>query len=194
MEYGSFISAFLFWIVYFVLHSLLAAGWIKTRFGARFPAIAAYYRLLYNIFAIALFIVGARLFDYRNPVWFQPRVYLTAAGAGLALVGGWIAWKSFEQYDLREFVGLKRSEASIDQLQTSGMNRLVRHPLYLATVMMLLGLWLVIPSVGISAFIVSAFVYLPVGIYWEEKKLLAQFGADYEVYCRHTSRIFPGIW
>jgi protein-S-isoprenylcysteine O-methyltransferase Ste14 len=67
----------------------------------------------------------------------------------------------------------------------------VRHPLYTFG---LLILWLS-PRVTVNSFLVcvAATLYTLVGAYFEERKLLREFGQAYAEYRRVTPMVIPGL-
>ena len=75
-------------------------------------------------------------------------------------------------------------------LVTDGLYHWVRHPLYSAG---LVFIWL-IPHITINllALNLGLTLYIFVGTYFEERKLLKVFGADYAAYQRRTPLFFPG--
>jgi protein-S-isoprenylcysteine O-methyltransferase Ste14 len=105
------------------------------------------------------------------------------------------------QTDLLSFAGLRQliedyspgalREEKPGNLVTSGLYRSVRHPLYTFS---LLILWLS-PSMSINSFIVylSLTIYILIGIIFEERKLLREFGKAYEEYKSNTPMLFPGV-
>ena len=76
-------------------------------------------------------------------------------------------------------------------LVTGGLYRFVRHPLYTFS---LLILWLS-PSMTVNTFIVCAAltIYVLIGIIFEERKLLREFGQKYEDYKSVTPMLIPGL-
>ena len=97
------------------------------------------------------------------------------------------------QTDTLSFVGLRQlfEEEKPGKLIKSGFYSLVRHPLYTFG---LLFLWLS-PSMTVNSFIVylSLTVYILVGAYFEERKLLREFGQEYADYKAVTSMIVPRL-
>jgi methanethiol S-methyltransferase len=72
-----------------------------------------------------------------------------------------------------------------------GFYRHVRHPLYTFGLMIL---WLS-PRVTINSFIVylSLTVYIIIGAYFEERKLLREYGQEYADYRSMTPMLIPGL-
>ena len=190
----------MFWLIFAtvlwgVVHSLLASigfkNFLRRILGNRFMN---FYRLLYNIFALVsilpILYLMVSLPDktlYQAPV---PWSYLMRAGQALSALFLFIA---VLQTDALSFAGLRQlfQEEETGSLVTSGLYRSVRHPLYTFS---LLILWLS-PSMSINAFIVyAAFtVYILIGIVFEERKLVREFGNVYLEYKSRTPMLFPGL-
>jgi protein-S-isoprenylcysteine O-methyltransferase Ste14 len=73
---------------------------------------------------------------------------------------------------------------------TGGLYRYVRHPLYTFS---LLILWLS-PAMSLNTFIVylALTVYILIGIIFEERKLVREFGEEYVGYRSVTPMLIPG--
>jgi protein-S-isoprenylcysteine O-methyltransferase Ste14 len=97
------------------------------------------------------------------------------------------------QTDILSFVGLRQlvEEENMGSLVTSGLYRSVRHPLYTFS---LLILWLA-PSMSMNSFIVysALTIYVLIGIVFEERKLLRDFGQAYAEYKSHTPMLIPAL-
>ena len=189
----------MFWLVFTIalwgiLHSLLASlgfkNFIRRALGARFMKL---YRLLYNILAVVsavpVLYLMVSLPDqmlYRIPA---PWSYWMRAGQVLSLVFLFVA---VLQTDLLSFAGWRQlvEEEKPGSLITSGLYRSVRHPLYTFS---LLILWLS-PSMSINTFVIYAAltIYVLMGIIFEERKLVREFGKDYADYKSGTPMLFPG--
>lgn len=176
-----------------VIHSIMASLGFKNWLGnALGKSVMRGYRLFYNAFSLITFLpilwLVVALPDspcYSIPA---PWSYLMLAGQGLSalmLVAGVL------QTDTLSFVGLRQlfEEEKPSPLVTRGLYRLVRHPLYMAG---LLFLWLT-PSVSVNSFTlyVSATLYILIGAYFEERKLLREFGQAYADYKAKTPMLIP---
>jgi protein-S-isoprenylcysteine O-methyltransferase Ste14 len=178
-----------------LIHSILASLSFKS-FLARFlgKSLMRGYRLFYNVFSLVTFLpilyLVATLPDaplYSVPA---PVSYMLLLGQG---VGAVLLIVGVLQTDTLSFVGLRQlvREESPAALVTSGLYRLVRHPLYTAG---LLFLWLS-PQVTVNSFTlyVAATVYILIGAYFEERKLLREFGAVYAEYKSKTPMLIPWL-
>ena len=112
------------------------------------------------------------------------------AGQGLAVIFLIIG---VVQTDALSFIGLQQifNGEKPAQLMTGGLYRFMRHPLYTFG---LLFLWLT-PRVTVNlfTFYLGLTVYIIVGAYFEERKLLREFGQAYEDYARVTPMLIPGL-
>jgi protein-S-isoprenylcysteine O-methyltransferase Ste14 len=176
------------------VHSFIASFWFKDFLRrALGDGFMKFYRLLYNIFAMVsitpVLFLAATLPDrnlYQIPA---PWSYLMLAGQGLSAL---LLLVAVLQTDVLSFVGLRQlfEEEKSGKLVVNGLYRVVRHPLYTFS---LLILWLS-PSVSVNSFImyVSFTVYILIGIFFEERKLLREFGQEYASYRTVTPMLIPG--
>jgi protein-S-isoprenylcysteine O-methyltransferase Ste14 len=117
---------------------------------------------------------------------------------------GWLFryWKPAEilvstYLTMRKAIGWTRLDDASDRTQRlilQGPQRHVRHPLYFAVVVLLLGWWLVLDYTFLlfMAFLFFLWFNLVV-IRFEEKELKALYGAEYETYARAVPRFFPSL-
>ena len=152
------------------------------------------YRLLYNIFAVISIVpvlyLMAVLPDkglYQVP---SPWSYLMRAGQGISTL---LLFVAVLQTDVFSFTGLRQlfEEEKPGKLVIGGLYRLVRHPLYTFSLAIL---WFS-PSVSLNSFIVymSLTLYILIGIIFEERKLLREFGQAYADYKTVTPMLIPGL-
>lgn len=190
----------MFWLILSIalwgfVHSYIASfrfkDLLRRTFGDDFMKL---YRLLYNIFAVVsiapVLYLAAMLPNrelYQIP---SPWSYLMLAGQGLS---AFLLLVAVLQTDVLSFVGLRQlfEEEKSGKLVVSGLYRVVRHPLYTFS---LLVLWLS-PKVSLNSFImyVSFTVYILIGIIFEERKLLREFGEEYARYRTVTPMLLPGL-
>jgi len=105
---------------------------------------------------------------------------------------------SLLQIDFGQFLGLTQLMAYFkgqplpladEPLQFNGVYRLVRHPLY---VFSLLVIWPMSPmSESLLAFNVCTTIYFVVGSILEERKLIAIYGEKYRAYQQLTPAFIP---
>lgn len=173
------------WMVYYALHSFLAADAVK----AKIPLKAQTYRLLYSLLSTLLLlyviILGA----------VQPTFFVLKAGSNtkvvalsLTVVGVFIVKRAFRNYSFRGFLGIKKEP---NELKTDGLQARMRHPLYTGTILIVMGFFFFSPTMINLTTLISLLIYLPIGIWLEEKKLIAHFGQAYIDYRDKVPPLFP---
>jgi protein-S-isoprenylcysteine O-methyltransferase Ste14 len=194
----------MFWLIlavalWGIVHSLLASTGIKDLFrrmlGNGFMKL---YRLFYNVFSVVsilpiLYLMLTLPDDalYQVPAQFN---YVMRVGQLVSVV---LLVVAALQTDLLSFAGLRQlfEEEKTGRLITGGLYRFVRHPLYTFG---LLILWLS-PNMSVNTFVVylALTLYILIGIYFEERKLLREFGQEYAEYRSRTPMLIPGtrfVW
>ncbi|WP_057955503.1 methyltransferase family protein [endosymbiont of Ridgeia piscesae] len=187
------------WLAYFALHSLFASLGFKQRVIGSWPALAAWYRLLFNLLAVLLLIPPlALLYSWSDEMLWQWQGIgrWLSGGTSLAAIAGFF-W-SLRYYDSKEFIGLRqlsdrRSGTQIDQeaFTISPLHRFVRHPWYS------LGLVIVWSQSMNGAYLLSAILitlYFVLGSRLEEQKLIAFHGDVYRSYCAKVPSLLPLPW
>ncbi len=153
-----------------------------------------FYRLFYNsVSVISIVPVIYLMITLPDRDFYQipaPWSHMMLAGQGISV---FLLLVVGLQTDVLSFVGLRQlleAEQS-EKLLTTGFYGMVRHPLY---TFILLSLWLS-ASVSINFFMVylGLTVYILVGIYFEERKLLREFGQAYADYRFVTPMLIPGL-
>lgn len=145
--------------------------------------------------------------------WWQDlpgRVYRVEGRAAwpffVAQVGGIVfALRSAKTIDIFDLAGIQqvRHDApgppdapaahEMGRLETDGPYRVVRHPIYLGTMLLMAAT----PDLTIDRLVFAALslVYLAIGIAWEERSLREEFGAAYDEYARKVRwRMIPGVY
>lgn len=181
-------------ILYFGLHSLLAAERTKQYLLTRTRLSRAAYRRAYNLLAIAL-LIGVMLIYWQQPtvaIWSSTAVTL-ALGVVVMLAGLVVIYGAMSNYDLEEFLGLRAPQhvAGLGELRIDGLNRYVRHPLYLGIFILLWGNLIRTGELRDLLLAAIGTLYLYVGSTWEEQKLVAAFGEAYRRYRQRVPRLLP---
>jgi protein-S-isoprenylcysteine O-methyltransferase Ste14 len=119
-----------------------------------------------------------------------PWRYLMFMGQGLSVM---MLFISMMQTGVFAFIGLRQifNSETNGGLVTSGPYHYIRHPLYTFGLLLL---WLS-PDVTVNSFIVyiSLTIYILVGAYFEDRKLLCEFGDEYTEYKKETLMYVPGL-
>ena len=74
------------------------------------------------------------------------------------------------------------------------MYKYVRHPLYLATILLILGLFLLVPTQKMLLVLLISYSYILIGFRLEERKLVAVFGDEYQAYQKKVKALIPYLY
>ncbi len=173
------------WSLYYFLHSLLASFYMKSMIEKISPTLNKYYRIFYNVFSVLLLLIlFVRAESFEKIFLFEKSIFSKVIAFLLLLPGLFILYKSFKNYDKREFLGLSIKQNNKVQLSTGGLNAYFRHPLYIGTILLLIGFFLLNPHLNRFLYVSVSLIYLPIGSRLEEIKLKKVFGEAYESYLK----------
>jgi len=185
------------WFLFAISHSVLAQPAIQERIEI---VVKRYYRFLYNsLSAISIFLVfyigRIGLSNDIFPIF--DNAFTTSASMATRIVGVIVLLVAFASYDIGRFLGItqimkgeKISSSSNEPLNTNGMNRWVRHPLYTGAFLYLWGG--ATSSFGFWTAIWGT-LYLVIGTHFEERKLVKIYQDDYRQYQKSVPKYFPRI-
>lgn len=202
------IQVILIFLVFALIHSITVTWWFKNLcreiFGATFMRVS--YRFLYNIVSavttgVAFYLI-AQVPDivlWRAPEGLRWYMYFIQIG-GLVFGAG-----AFQYLDGLEFLGIKqvwryltRREVAGNlegltekELVTSGVYSIVRHPMYLAGII----IFTFNPNITVNSLTVTvlADLYFLWGVFIEERRFLRIFGDRYREYMKRVPRLIPKI-
>ena len=195
-----FIILFIALTLWCVIHSAMIALPVTQYLERSWKSNYRFYRLIYNIIAFitlvpvlyyAYLLKGDVLFLWTGPLRII-QIILIILALVLFLVGA-------RNYKMNQFLGLSQifegnSHKTLSGgggLVTSGILNVTRHPWYLGAILII---WA--RDLDVSAVIVNGVftLYLIVGSYLEERKLIVEFGDEYREYQRRVSMLFPWKW
>jgi len=176
-----------------VVHSLLASLFVKDMMrGLLGSSRFRFYRLGYNVFAALSFLPVLYLMRtlpdqlvYAVP---NPWNYLLTGGQSLSVL---LLLVALMHTDVLSFAGVSQlfNNPEDGTLVTKGLYRYVRHPLYTFS---LLIIWLApIQTQNSLVVYVGATMYVMIGAWFEERKLLKNYGQAYAEYQLRTPMLIP---
>lgn len=183
------------WVVYCILHSVLASGkikrWAQQKLGYGFR----FYRFGYTLFAFAG-LVGILLYQVSlvSPRVFEPGPAIKLAAIVLAAIGAAMVMLNIIKYFM-QLSGVKWLVATtVDaKLERNGLHGYVRHPLYFSTFLFIWALWIVYPYLSLLLADIIITSYTLIALKFEEDKLLAEFGEEYRTYQQQVPMILPRL-
>jgi protein-S-isoprenylcysteine O-methyltransferase Ste14 len=180
-----------------VQHSVMARKGFK-RWWTRIvpPAVERSTFVLASSLALALLLwqwrpIPETVWAVRDPAGEQLIRAVFWFGWGLLLLSSFLI-NHFELFGLHQpFLRLLGRELSEPVFRTPLLYRYVRHPLYLGFIF---GFWAApVMSAGHLLFAIAGTCYILVGIWFEERDLVAQFGARYRAYREQVGMLLPRV-
>lgn len=184
------------WLFFGFVHSLTASIRFKAWAAKQLGSLGRYYRLIYNGVSVLTLLPAVLVYSSAPTDHVSQWQGSILIGAGLIGAGTLLAGIALIGYDLREFIGLPPGEPQkkqSDQFRQGGLLRYVRHPLYAGIIVALSGLFIYAPTWGTLLFDILAISYIRMGIYFEERKLVADFGTAYQEYQKRVPMLIPAI-
>lgn len=181
-------------------HSLFASNKIKFLFKKTFNDLIAFYRLLYNLFALVSLYFIYELSPKPDIIIYDlpyPYDFIVLIPQILSLAG--LFW-AFRYICFKEFLGISQVKRYLDKnyiteldeeltLRIKGPYRFSRHPIYFFSIMFLL--FRSTMDLFYLTFLCCIVVYFYIGSYFEEKKLVEHFGEVYLQYKKAVPKIIP---
>ncbi|OOG70437.1 isoprenylcysteine carboxylmethyltransferase family protein [Algoriphagus sp. A40] len=182
------------WALFYILHTAVAASKLKRILKAKPPATSKWYSLFYSVLSAVLFmgIILQALFLPVQTICI-PGQFGQYAGYMVTTAGVIVFVKAIKEIPLLSFFGLRKKKPEELELVSSGIYSQIRHPFFFGLLAIFLGYFLVSGTLGALIHLTCLVLYLPVGIYFEEKNLVAVFGEDYREYQQNVPPFFPKI-
>ena len=193
MHFISYIPLIIAWLIFGLSHSFLASGFVKQAAIKIMNGSYKYYRFLYSVFATLLLIivVDIHVSTVSLPVW-QPLLVEKIIAIMLIIAGLAIMIACTKKY----FMDLSGIDAILGKsaplvLQTKGMHTYVRHPLYTGTLLFVWAIYLYAPYWNNLISCICITLYTLIGMYFEEKKLVVEYGDAYVEYQKQVPALLP---
>lgn len=151
------------------------------------PAASDHFRTL----ALMLILVVA-VYDRTAAAAVDGPWWLSLLGIALCLAAGVLDVSAVSSFRRSQNPIFTPTEAR--RLETGGLYRYIRHPMYVALFLAAVGMPLILRSLWGAILALLAFVpLLAVRIRWEEARLTDHFGDEYRAYAARTKRFVPWI-
>lgn len=181
------------WLLFGMVHSVLASGTFKQFALKLLKKNYRFYRMGYSLLAtVSLWLVFRIHFACPAILLWNPLPVETYFAITMGLIGIGIMVVCVKKYfrDLSGIDALLGKNQSWE-LQTRGMHGMVRHPLYTGTLLFIWAVFLYAPFLANAISTLCLSLYTLIGIYFEEKKLLIEYGEAYREYQQKVSMLFP---
>ncbi len=198
MILNEYFFLFLFWTLWCLIHSVLASEKVIQYIKFRFNSLFLFYRLLYNIIAIASLIP---LCLYESSIRMHPLFIwgdFNIIRIGSLVFAAFIIYFGVKQYNILQFLGVRQlnsrplnKEMTGDgRFRTTGILSVIRHPWYLALILLI---WVGHSAIYISTLIINTILstYILIGAILEENKLQSKYGEEYSNYKKEVSMFIP---
>ncbi len=178
--------------------SLTVTDYIKNRFGRYFR----FYRLFFNLLAVTtlipIILYGKTL---KEQLLFRWEGYLIILQVFLLITSVLLFISGGRKYDLLQFLGIRQiktgtSHTALSEtgdIDTTGILSLTRHPWYLAAILLI---WSSVREMYVSTLIINMIltIYIVIGTFLEERKLIIAYGDKYRNYQKKVSMFVPFRW
>lgn len=202
MTITDLLPGFLLFVGFGLLHSIAARPEIKQWAEQMSTTLFRWYRLLYNLGALAYLLLFVWLIPGRSAVLYQVEGWLMLINGLFMLIGIIVVLYAFRGFDTSMFLGLRQiknqNEAlnefaeQDEELNTDGLYAYIRHPLYLGSILII---WAspIMTAAWLQICIYTT-LYFVIGSIHEEKLLSKRFGESYKEYKRTTKRLIPFLF
>lgn len=171
----------LFWLLFHARPSF----WRHFGYGAYLLVLAGYLAMMSVTFGTL-----STFLTYRSapdPAWML-------AGLALVVFGFAVEVRAATDLSLQLMIGIPHVAKCERSLRTSGLYGFVRHPLYLAYMLMALGLAVATGMTALWFLFFWSVAGLLLVISREERELTKCFGETYRRYAKRTAMLIPRIW
>jgi methanethiol S-methyltransferase len=194
----NYLLVVILWAAYCALHSFLISVGFTALMTRLLKNYYAFYRLFYVVISFVLLVPLIRFTGkYESQVIITYDAPLSVARYALmsmALV--MFFWAFFLDYDSLSFFGIRqilnfgkpKTTATPVELKRNGLLGMVRHPMYLALIVCL---WCQIFSVMDLVINTLLTLYVIIGTWLEERKLVLEFGEAYRRYQKEVPMLIP---
>ncbi|MFH0756414.1 MAG: isoprenylcysteine carboxylmethyltransferase family protein [Bacteroidota bacterium] len=163
---------------------------MSTRKHTGHPHLTGEYRwgdagqLVMLVLFLGVWVTDSFIFRYSTFLRDTVPDYVRITAAGVVLFCGWYLARG----GMRAVFGTEREKPEII---SSGVFRIVRHPIYAGALLFYLGAILITMSIASAVFWLAILAFYIFIARYEERILFKEFGEDYRAYKRKTGMLFP---
>ncbi len=181
-------------VVFGIQHSGISALRVKNRIIDRWGK-EGYSRIftISSIIGVALPFLAMWYWDWFYFIFSPELINLPLFIMGIIMLGIGLAVSAVASKVISVSTVADMRTDRMPELVTEGIYARVRHPLYLATILLFIGLMLIYPFPQVIVFALSLSAYTLIGAYFEEKKLILHYGDRYLDYRKQAGFILPKI-
>ena len=184
------------WLSFSVLHSVLAAAAVKLKLQSFLRSNYKFYRISYSFIAVlTLSIVMWYHFSMNSVMLWNASMLQRTVAVGAISFGGLVMLLFTRRFffDLSGADIFRKKRPPQEFIKTD-FYKYVRHPLYAATLLFVWGIFFWQPLLSNLISCVCITVYTIIGVRFEEKKLVKEFGDSYAVYQSQTPMLIPKLF
>jgi protein-S-isoprenylcysteine O-methyltransferase Ste14 len=142
-------------------------------------------------FVLLISVFAVQFSTEKQALW-QVSNYQSIIGKAIAICGVLLVSKALQGYDLREFSGIDYNKSQEkNEFKSDGLLKYMRHPIYFGILIFVWGMFVTDASTRSLTSAIAITIYLFVGIYFEEKKLIEVFGEKYKKYQHDVPMLIP---
>jgi len=184
------LASTLFGLQHSGVSSLKVKGLIIDRWGKKgYAGIFNFTSVLTLMIAVQSMQFGNWLYFLTEPTFIQP--LLIVIGVLFGTAGIYVAYRAAKVISVSTVADMRTDRKP--ELITAGIYSQVRHPLYLATILIFGAMALIYPFPVVIVFALSMIVYTMIGAYFEERKLVLQYADEYNEYKKQAGFILPWL-
>jgi methanethiol S-methyltransferase len=184
------------WTAYCALHSFLISIQFTKLMTRLLKNYYAFYRLFYIALSIILIIPLLKysgqpdnqiLITYPMPLNIVRQILVS----GSLIMFGWAFFFNYDSlsfFGIRQILNFGRKTISSNEIRKDGLLGVIRHPMYLALIVFLWCRIFTITDLVVNTLLT---IYVFIGTFLEEKKLVLEFGDSYIRYQQEVPMLIP---
>jgi len=188
----------LMWAAYCALHSFLISIRFTNLMKRSLKDFYSFYRLFYNVISIILLVPliiyseqveGEPIITYSLPFTII-RYVLTSVSILIFIKAFFFDYDFLTFFGIRQLLefGRKKSQEHSNEIKKKGLLGIIRHPLYFGLILYLWCQTFSLTDIVINSVLT---IYIIIGTYLEEKKLVLEFGEPYIKYQHEVPMLIP---